>query len=68
MKSDFTSMAISELRAYVLQHRHDREAFYVLMDRSNGSSSESYPCPNTPENLQIMKQAIRQHLAASQQP
>ncbi len=32
-KPDFKMMSISDLRAYVLEHREDTEAFYALSDR-----------------------------------
>jgi hypothetical protein len=63
MKPDFATMNTSDLRTYVLKNRDDREAFYTLMDRLNTNlSSPSYPCPNTPENLEVMKRAIREKL------
>ena len=33
MKTDFNTMTKAELRAYVLAHREDREAFQALADR-----------------------------------
>ena len=33
MKSDFQMMPLQELKKYVLEHRDDRAAFQVLMDR-----------------------------------
>ncbi|MGB5594994.1 MAG: hypothetical protein WBM62_13280 [Crocosphaera sp.] len=63
MKINFSAMSTPELRHYVLQNRDDQAAFYTLMDRLNSNTSTtSYPCPNTPENLKIMKQAIRKKL------
>jgi hypothetical protein len=63
MKLNFTAMSISELRTYVLEHRDDQEAFYALMDRlSANPPTATYPYPNTPENLEVMKQAIREKL------
>ena len=63
MKPDFATMITSDLRTYVLENRHDQEAFYTLMDRLNTNLSPiSYPCPNTPENLEVMKRAIREKL------
>ncbi|WP_009547646.1 DUF6887 family protein [Crocosphaera subtropica] len=63
MKIDFSAMSTPELRRYVLQNRDDKPAFYALMDRLNSNTSTtSYPCPNTPENIEIMKQAIRKKL------
>jgi hypothetical protein len=32
-KPNFTTMTILELRAYVLEHRNDQDAFYALSDR-----------------------------------
>ncbi|MEO1427529.1 MAG: hypothetical protein AAFS12_02595 [Cyanobacteria bacterium J06632_19] len=32
-KPNFTKMSTSELRAYVLKHRQDNDAFYALADR-----------------------------------
>ena len=34
MKPDFTAMSRKELRAYVLAHRDDEEAFFAYVDRS----------------------------------
>jgi len=35
MKPDFSSMSRKDLRAYVLAHRDDEEAFFAYVDRSN---------------------------------
>lgn len=57
-------MSTPELRAYVLSHRNDDEAFYTLADRFEESSggSELYPMPDTPENIAIVEAAIREHV------
>lgn len=34
MKPNFNEMSLKELRAYVLVHRDDNEAFYAYMDKS----------------------------------
>ncbi len=64
MKPDFDRMSIAELRAYLLSHRDDNEAFYKLADRLESSSedSELYPCPDTPDNITIMEAAIRKQI------
>jgi hypothetical protein len=64
MKPDFNTISLSELRAYVLSHRGDDEAFYKLADRIEESSegSELYPMPDTPESIEIMELAIREHV------
>ncbi|MDZ4874163.1 MAG: hypothetical protein CLLPBCKN_003559 [Chroococcidiopsis cubana SAG 39.79] len=33
MKPDFQTITRAELRAYLLEHRDDREAFYAYMDK-----------------------------------
>lgn len=63
MKSKFANLTITELRQYVLDNNDDKEAFYSLIDRlQEAESSKSFPCPNNPDNLNIMKQAIREKL------
>ncbi len=65
MNLNFAEMDIKLLRAYVLEHRDDDEAFYMLADRLKAnSSSPVYPCPDTPENIAIMEQAIKDKLTA----
>jgi hypothetical protein len=61
MKSDFDRMSIAELRAYLLSHRNDDEAFYKLADRleSDAEATPLYPYPDTAENIAIMEQAIQ---------
>lgn len=63
MQPDFKIMDIAQLRSYVLEHRDDQEAFNALMDQLNSRpAKKSYPCPNTPENLEVTKKAIREQL------
>jgi hypothetical protein len=63
MKPDLETMNTTDLRSYVLDHREDREAFQALIDRLNtNASTKIYPCPNTPENIETMKKAIREKL------
>jgi hypothetical protein len=61
MKPDFDMMTIPELRAYLLSHRSDDEAFYKLADRLEmaDDASDLYPLPDTPENIAIMETAIQ---------
>ncbi|WP_138500116.1 DUF6887 family protein [Nostoc sp. PA-18-2419] len=64
MKPDFDTMSIAQLRAYLLLHRNDDEAFYKLADRLEASSEDTdlYPIPDTPENVAIMEVAIQEHV------
>jgi hypothetical protein len=61
MKPDFDTMSIAELRAYLLSHRTDDEAFYKLADRleMTSDSTDLYPIPDTSENIAIMEAAIQ---------
>lgn len=36
-KPDFSTMSRAELRAYVLEHRDDDDAFYAFADKLNAS-------------------------------
>jgi hypothetical protein len=63
MNPTFETMTIEELRTYVLSHQSDAEAFHLLVDRLKAKGHRiQYPCPNTPENIAIMRQAIRDKL------
>ncbi|BAZ82221.1 DUF6887 family protein [Sphaerospermopsis kisseleviana] len=39
IKFDFKTMSMKELRAYVLSHRHDQEAFYFYVDKLNAEGN-----------------------------
>jgi hypothetical protein len=63
MNPTFETMPLEELRAYVLSHREDTDAFHALIDRSKSPEPrKQYPCPDTPENIKSMHQAIREKL------
>jgi hypothetical protein len=63
MNPTFETMSIQELRAYVLSHREDVSAFHVLIDRTQSPEPRTqYPCPNTPEKIEITRQALREKL------
>ncbi|MGK7874677.1 MAG: hypothetical protein AB4426_15645 [Xenococcaceae cyanobacterium] len=55
-------MSKAELRAYVLVHRDNNEAFYQLVDRlkANSKNNIRYPCPKTPEDVAKMEEVIRE--------
>jgi hypothetical protein len=69
MKPNFDTMSIAELRAYLLSHRNDDEAFYKLADRLEASSDDTdlYPIPDTPENIAIMETAIQEQVRKLEQ-
>ena len=68
MNHNFAEMDFKSLRTYVIEHQNDDEAFYTFVDRLKAnSSSPVYPPPNTPENIAIMEQAIKDKVAALKQ-
>ena len=63
MNPTLETMTIEELRTYVLSHASDIEAFHFLVARLKAKGQRTqYPCPNSPENITIMQQAIREKL------
>lgn len=64
MKPDFDTMSLVELRAYLLSHRNDDEAFYKLADRLEASpdGADLYPVPDTPETIALMEAVIREQV------
>jgi aromatic ring hydroxylase len=64
MKPNFQEMSLSELHAYVLEHREDDEAFYTLIDRRKVANPNrvTYSAPQTPEDLEEMRRIIREKL------
>lgn len=64
MKPNFQAMSLSELRAYVLEHREDEAAFHALVDRYKTDYPDrvSYPAPKTPEDFQEINRVVRERL------
>ena len=54
-KPDFQAMSTPELRAYVLKHREDNEAFYALSDRIK-EQGKPLIIEDLPEILQRQRQ------------
>ena len=46
---NFTEMSLEELRAYVLSHRQDNEAFYAYCDRRRELKSQKDIRPLSPK-------------------
>lgn len=64
MKPDFDFMSKAELRAYVLSHRNDDEAFYKLADRYEADSKDQvwHPCPKTPQDWAKVSQLVKEQI------
>lgn len=59
-KPNFDAMSKAELRAYVIEHQDEQEAFYALVDRLTAKpSSVVYPASMTPEEIH---QAVLDHI------
>jgi len=64
MKPNFQTMSLKELRAFVLEHRDDEEAFQAMVDRYGAEypNRVSYPPPKTPEEREAMQRLIQEKL------
>jgi len=64
MKPDFGSMSKAELKAYVLAHRDDNEAFYKLVDRYEADSNDQawHPFPQTSEDWAKIPELIQEQI------
>lgn len=59
-KPNFDAMSKAELRAYVIEHQDEQEAFYAFVDRLTAKpSSVVYPASMTPEEIH---QAVVDHI------
>jgi hypothetical protein len=61
MKSKFETMSRQELRAYILEHREDEEAFQSYLDRVMAEPREIYPAPQTIDDLSNFPQLLNKH-------
>jgi hypothetical protein len=69
MKPDFEMMSKSELRAYVLEHRSDREAFYKLVDRlkNDNQNTQWNPFPQTSEDFAAIEEAVHNQIRKTEE-
>ncbi len=59
-------MSEAELRAYVYEHKDDKEAFYAFVDRLKAKPrSVAYPASMTPEEID---KVIFERVAQKQKP
>ncbi|WP_107670461.1 hypothetical protein [Cyanothece sp. BG0011] len=64
MKSNFETMSKAELRAYVLEHKEDKEALRALMSRRDPNAIK-YNFPNTQEGREQIKEVIKRKIEGS---
>ncbi|BAZ10322.1 hypothetical protein NIES4071_21370 [Calothrix sp. NIES-4071] len=62
MKPNFDSMSKAELRAYVMSHRDDQEAFCKLVDRLKADSTNQtpHPFPKSLEDVAKVQEIIQE--------
>ncbi len=60
----FAIAYFSDIPAYVLANKTDKESFYILADRlkENSQNSPWYPYPNSKETISIMERAIQEKI------
>ena len=66
IKLNFNTMTKKELRAYVIAHPTDKDAFRIFVDRFTvKASSETFAMPQSVTELQGMDRLIKQKLEQS---
>jgi putative heme degradation protein len=70
MKPNFDTMSKAELRAYVLAHRNDQEAFHKLVDRFKADSKNQvrHPFPQSLEDLARVQELIQEAVRKLEEP
>ena len=62
MKPDFKAMSRKELRAYILQHRYDDEAFYTYIDKLEAEATwVEFPAPKSIDDLKNFSELLEKY-------
>lgn len=65
MKPNFTTMSKRDLRAYLIAHPEDKDAFHTFVDRFTADASpETFDIPNSIDEIKQVEALIRQKLAS----
>jgi hypothetical protein len=60
------SLTKAELRAYVISHPEDKDAFHVFVDRfTSEASPETFPVPQSQAEVEEVEKSIRQKVQQS---
>lgn len=64
MRPDFNKMSKAELRAHILAHRDNQEAFYKFVDRFAADTENRvwHPLPKTPEDVAKVSELIQEQI------
>jgi pyridoxal/pyridoxine/pyridoxamine kinase len=60
-KPNFAAMTRKELRAYILEHREDEEAFLIYMDKVTADPGEIYPAPQSIDDLKNFPELLENY-------
>ncbi len=64
MELDFNAMTKTELRAYVIAHPDDKEAFHAFVDRfTSDASPETFDIPKSNAEIHEVEILIKRKLA-----
>lgn len=64
MNPDFDKMSKAELRAYVVAHTNDQDAFYKFVDRFKADSNNQgwHPFPQSLEDVARVSELIQEQI------
>jgi hypothetical protein len=63
---DFDTMTKTELRAYLVAHPNDREAFYAFVDRfTSEASPQTFSLAQTQADIEEIEQLIQQKISGN---
>jgi uncharacterized protein with von Willebrand factor type A (vWA) domain len=60
MKPDFLAMTKTQLRAYLVAHPDDQDAFYAFVDRFTAQASETFSMAKSPSDVEAVTTLIQQ--------
>jgi hypothetical protein len=61
MKPEISAMTRQELKAYILEHREDEEAFQLYMDKVISEPGKIYPAPQSIDDLKDFPELLEKH-------
>jgi hypothetical protein len=59
MKPDFLAMTKTQLRAYLVAHPDDQDAFYAFVDRFTAQASETFSMAKSPSEIEAVTTLIK---------
>jgi hypothetical protein len=66
IKPDLESVTKAELRAYIISHPEDKDAFSIFVDRFTAEASpETFAVPQSRDEIEVVENLIQQRLQKS---